>query len=177
MVFFYSWFSHSASVYRQFILVQLLCCAAMLILSIFYLGLVRLTILWPNSLTLLFDEKKCSFQQWQQFNFLVTSVVVTTSLSTGNLFLYCYFGKLATDSYSKMSDCLYNMNWRKQPIKLQKYFVLMIQNIQKPVYYHGFDVATLNLETFLKVSAPVHLETIYSKQNFQRKSQINGQLF
>lgn len=52
-----------------------------------------------------------------------------------------------------MFHCLYKMKWRKQPIKLQKYVLLMIQNMQQPIYYHGFNVAILNLGTFIKVSA------------------------
>lgn len=51
-----------------------------------------------------------------------------------------------------MADCLYDTNWQKLPIRLQKYVVLMIGNAQKPLYYHGFGVALLNLETFNGVS-------------------------
>lgn len=28
----------------------------------------------------------------------------------------------------------------------------MIQNMQKPIYYHGFDVAVMDLRTFISVS-------------------------
>lgn len=79
----------------------------------------------------------------------VTAVLVGTS----NLLMYCYLSKLATDSYAKMSDCVYNkITWYELPIGLQKYFVLMIQNMQQPLNYHGFGVIYLNLETFTKVS-------------------------
>lgn len=67
------------------------------------------------------------------------------------LFVYCYFGKLATESFLNMSDGLYQSNWFKLPVNLQKYFVPMIQNTQRPLYYHGFGIAVLNLETFTKV--------------------------
>lgn len=70
-----------------------------------------------------------------------------------NLFVYCYFGKMTTDSYSKMSDCVYfELDWREFPSKLQKYLVFMIQNMQKKIYYHGFDVAVMDLRTFIGVS-------------------------
>lgn len=69
-----------------------------------------------------------------------------------NLFVYCYFGKLATECYELMSDCVFEMNWRKQPVQLRKHFILMIANMQRPVYYHGFDVATMDLRTFIKVN-------------------------
>lgn len=84
------------------------------------------------------------------------SVLLTTSVGTSTLFLYCYFGKLTTESYQKMCDCVFEMNWRDQPNKLQKYIILMIQNMQTPIYYHGFEVAKLDLRTFIKVSGFIH---------------------
>lgn len=68
-----------------------------------------------------------------------------------DLYLYCYFGKLATDSHTKMAECLYETNWPDLPVPLQKYFILMISNIQKPLYYHGFGIAVLDLEAFTQV--------------------------
>lgn len=38
------------------------------------------------------------------------------------------------------------------PVEFQKYFVLMIQNIQKSIYYRGFEISTLELEKFTEVS-------------------------
>lgn len=55
-----------------------------------------------------------------------------------------------------MADCLYDTNWQMFSIKLQKYVVIMIGNAQKPLYYHGFGVAVLNLVTFTKVSLKDH---------------------
>lgn len=70
-------------------------------------------------------------------------------MSASNLFLYCYFGKLATESQN--SWCLYETNWQNLPLDLQKYFILMIANVQKPLHYHGFKIAVLDLETFTNV--------------------------
>lgn len=78
------------------------------------------------------------------------------------LFTYCYFGKVATDSFQNMADCIYEMNWHELPIEQQKYFILMIANTQKPLYYHGFNV-TLNLETFCQVSNFVKFHTVSYK--------------
>lgn len=69
-----------------------------------------------------------------------------------NLFVYCYYGKMATESFEKLNDCVYDVNWYELPIGLQKYFILMIQNTQRPIFYYGFGVAVLNLETFTDVS-------------------------
>lgn len=73
-------------------------------------------------------------------------------ISISDLFFYCYFGRLATESYEKLADCLFESNWLDLTIELQKYLALMIANMQKPLYYHGFGVANLDLETFKKVS-------------------------
>lgn len=72
--------------------------------------------------------------------------------AVSNLFAYCFCGKMATDSYSNMAECLYESNWHKLELKYQKYIIIMIANAQKPIYYHGFGIAVLNLETFNKVS-------------------------
>lgn len=70
-----------------------------------------------------------------------------------NLFCFCYFGKLSIDSYEKMVDCVFETNWYDAPVELQKYFIMMIANMQRPLHYHGFKVAVLDLETFSAVSS------------------------
>lgn len=85
-------------------------------------------------------------------NFTALILVLSASISMLNLLLYCYFGKMATESFEKMSDCVYELNWQVLPINLQKYILIMIINMQKSLYYHGFEVAVLNLNTYLRVS-------------------------
>lgn len=59
---------------------------------------------------------------------------------------------LATDSFEQMSNCLYyDSNWFDLPVELQKYLIVMIAYMQKPLYYHGFEVAKLDLRTFIQV--------------------------
>lgn len=80
-------------------------------------------------------------------------MLLPLSISTVlTLFAYCYFGKLATQSFEDMADAFYESNWQNLPINLQKYMILMIANAQKPLYYHGYGLAVLNLETFTAVS-------------------------
>lgn len=69
-----------------------------------------------------------------------------------NTFAYCYFGKLATESFAKMSECIFELNWQKMTVGQQKYIIVMIMNMQKSLYYHGFGIAILDLNTFLRVS-------------------------
>lgn len=89
------------------------------------------------------------FQQLKRFDFSVGLLVSCGLVGVANLF--CYYGKLATQSFEGMSDTLFESNWPELSVKLQRYFILMVANTQKPVYYHGFGVAVLNLETFTNV--------------------------
>lgn len=72
-------------------------------------------------------------------------------LAMSSLFLCCFLGKLASESYRKMASSLYVSNWYELPLNLQKYFILMIANAQLPLHYHGYGLITLHLEAFTKV--------------------------
>lgn len=74
---------------------------------------------------------------------------------TSILFLFCFYGKLATESFLGICDSAYEANWLDLPTHLQKYFIIIIGNAQIPLYYHGFDIAVLNLETFMKMMRTV----------------------
>lgn len=85
-------------------------------------------------------------------NASVVIILMSVCSTVSNVFVYCYFGMLSTESYMEMSDNLYyELNWSKLPIKLQKYLVVMILSMQKEIYYHGFEVARLDLRTFIQV--------------------------
>lgn len=79
--------------------------------------------------------------------FLVQAVMLSGSI----MFLYCYYGEMATESFEKISDALYESNWQNLSLQLQKYYILMIGNAQRPLHYHGFHVSILSLNTFAKV--------------------------
>lgn len=105
-----------------------------------------------------------SFVEWKLFLFFVfqengehSSIAILNVLllflcGLSGMFPYCYFGELATESFENMCDCVVELNWQKMPIELQKYIVLMVSNMQAPLHYHGFHVATLELGTFVNVS-------------------------
>lgn len=88
--------------------------------------------------------------------------MISAILSLSNLFLYCYYGKLASESFESMADLLYENNWPELPNKLKKYFILMIGNGQQPLFYHGFGIAVLNLETFSKVRGTIINQIIWA---------------
>lgn len=88
----------------------------------------------------------------KHLDFSVIILLIGVTLSLSNLLLYCFFGRLATDSHLKLVDCLYDANWSDFPVELQKYFLFMIQNAQRPIHYHGSQISVLNLSTFSSVS-------------------------
>lgn len=92
------------------------------------------------------------FQKVQDIDFDIFLLMIALSTSGLSLFLFCFFGKMATESYEKMSISLFECDWQNFSIDLQKYLLLMIGNSQRPLYFHGFWVITLDLETYSKVS-------------------------
>lgn len=95
----------------------------------------------------------CShFQQFRDFNYSIVIQFIAIAVGCSNVYVYCNFGKIATQSYANMSRYLFESNWIEQPIEFQKYFILMIGNTQRALHYHGFGISVLNLETFSTVS-------------------------
>lgn len=93
------------------------------------------------------------FQQLHNFDLkFFNRMLVALFVGLSNLLFYCFFGKFATQSFEKIIKCFYEFNWMHLQNDQQKYVIIMIANAQKPVFYHGFGIVTLNLETFTKVS-------------------------
>lgn len=67
------------------------------------------------------------------------------------LYMYCYHGKIATDSLLAYSDCIYNCDWYRYPDAIQKMFIIMIAYGQRQQFYNGFGILNLKLETFTAV--------------------------
>lgn len=59
---------------------------------------------------------------------------------------------MASESYERMTYCLYESDWMELNNDLQKCFVLIIKNTQIPLFYHGYGMVNLNLETFSNVN-------------------------
>lgn len=72
-------------------------------------------------------------------------------IASANPFLYCFYSKNTTENFLKMSDHLFGSNWQQLSPDLQKYFILMIANMNKPLFYHGSGIVVLDLETFRNV--------------------------
>lgn len=99
----------------------------------------------------------CSFyillQQNKKIDLNASSVLFIVFMGVGILFIFCFYGKIATESFEDMAVCLFEANWQTLPIELQKYFILMIGNAQQPLYYHGSGMIVLDLQIFTKVSS------------------------
>lgn len=173
-----SWFRLTAQLYSSYILVHLISDMILLAGLVFQLDLVS----WKKiilkkklqekselihsikAIFIIFAKIrwkklnwKCfiKFQQFRQLDFNIC-VVIQSALVTGpSLFIYCFFGKVATESCEKISQCLYESNWINLPVELQKYLLLMISNTQQPLYYDGFGIVVLNLQTFTSVNSNV----------------------
>lgn len=83
-------------------------------------------------------------------------LIISFFVAGANLFIYCYFGQKATNSFDKITDYLFEFDWLKLPVSLRAYLIPTIANAQRPMYYHGFGVAILSLQTFNKVNIIIH---------------------
>lgn len=77
---------------------------------------------------------------------------VALAAGESNLFLYCYYGGRTTVNYFKFTDCIYGANWVQLPVRLQKLFIIMIGEAQRPQFYRGSGIINLDLAVFGKVS-------------------------
>lgn len=67
------------------------------------------------------------------------------------MFIFNYYGKIATESFEKMGECVFECDWYEFPFNFQKNFVLMIAITKKPLRYHGCGLMPLSLDTFRTV--------------------------
>lgn len=145
----------SADMISPYIMIHLMCSVILMATALFLLDLVLISFLKD----FLFLHQICisigiylKFQQFKHIDYDIILVIIMIGAATLSLFVYCFFGKLATTSFEEMANCTYESNWQQLRVDLQTYLILMIGNMQRPIYYHGFGVAVLNLETFCKVT-------------------------
>lgn len=128
-------------------------CTVILAVCILYIDLVR-SLKYFQIISISFGQLSfiaCT-QLFHDMDASIAIILMAASTAISNLFAYCYFGQLATESFEQMAIYLYcSSNWLELPHKLQKYIVVMILNMQRPIHYHGFRVALLNLKTFIQV--------------------------
>lgn len=87
----------------------------------------------------------------KQLNINILLMPISIFISSANLFIYCFVACNSTEQYLKLADMLYESNWPRLSINLQKIVNLMILEAQKPIHYHGLYLVELRLGTFMKV--------------------------
>lgn len=120
--------------------------------SIFQMDLVIKSYLALSILSNRFKWLVIVLQVLADLNVSFFEMVIAIALSELNLFVYCYYGHLATDCYLKMADLLFESKWYDQHLAQQRIYAFMMQNAQRAYHYHGFGIMTLNLDTYVKVS-------------------------
>lgn len=156
----FSLFKDSANVFSPFLMIELLSNCMSLASMIFHINQVIffLEVYLPTSRGFYFqDFFNCDdlyrFQEIKHFDANISLILIGAIAAISNLFLWCFFGKLATESFQNMAHCMYQANWYGLQVKLQKYFMNMIRNAQIPQHYHGLKIVIMDLETFTTVSA------------------------
>lgn len=76
---------------------------------------------------------------------------MATFVNALNMLAWCYFGRISTQSYAMIADCMYELNWYELPTYLQKNILYIIANAQRKIQYEGFGIIILQLETICKV--------------------------
>lgn len=150
----FSFFHESSEVFCALIISTLFSAMFILACGIFHLDLVKDIHFFGKSIIALFwfCFKLLQFQRLKHPDFSIAILITGTILSVSMLFLFCFFGRLSTEKYEQMSDCSYESKWNELPIELQKFYVIIIGVGQRPLFYHGYGMIYLNLQTFTRVS-------------------------
>lgn len=145
----FRFFLQAAHLFSAFILIQLICTTISLSCCMFQADMVSRN--YKRFIRLNFKIFEIKIQAFGDSGVNFLEMMFGLIFCAANIFLYCYFGQLATDSYIKMADCLFESKWYNQPLSYQKNLIVMIQNAQQTIHYHGFNIAYLNLNNFCKV--------------------------
>lgn len=143
----FRWFSLTADIYSPIVVAHLISNAIVLTCYLFQFDLVIFISCNFYKINLFVLE----FQQRKHLSVEIINSFVGLIFGVVSLFVFCFFGKMATQSYETMADSLYDANWHQRPVKVQKLIMLIIANAQQPLFYHGSGIAVLNLELFTKV--------------------------
>lgn len=77
--------------------------------------------------------------------FMVLVIAMTNAFW---LYYHCLLGKLVSDRFNQLPDHLFHSKWYELSNGLRKFYILMIQNAQQPLFFDGLGIYTLNLESF-----------------------------
>lgn len=75
-----------------------------------------------------------------------------TAMCLPVFFLTCNFGELVTSAFENLEVPFYNLSWHLIPIEQQRFVMLVLNAIQKPVVIKGLFALDCSRATFNKVS-------------------------
>lgn len=79
------------------------------------------------------------------------TAVYGIQISILTMFVFCYYGVRTTEHCLNYANVLYDADWYKLSIPLQKCLMMMIHEAQCPLVYDGSYIVPVNLEIFTKV--------------------------
>lgn len=94
-------------------------------------------------------------------------IALCSTFTLSYFWLHCYWGAFTTNSFGKYANCLYGSQWHSLTISLQKYWTIILPNMQRPLFYNGFGVVPLDLKTFANVSTYYLVSKIHSDRFFR----------
>lgn len=89
----------------------------------------------------------------KSIDFNIFVVLISVSMGSGTVLLYCYVGTFTTTQFLYYADATYESAWYSYPLNMQKAVQMIIADAQRPLIFYGFGVIDLNLITFTKVRA------------------------
>lgn len=63
---------------------------------------------------------------------------------------------IVTDNALKYADIIFDSDWHKIPNELQKYYIIMIGETQRPIYLDGYGLIRVSLEAFSRVRHSIY---------------------
>lgn len=173
--YYFRLFIKSADVYSPYIAACIVCNMLAISCAIFKLELVFKS-LWITNCVFPWQKLKVALiffrNDLKELGSLDSdTLMLFTAMLSGisNLFIYCFFGKLATESFIQMANSLFESDWLNLPIELQKYYVIIIGNAQQSLFYHGFKMVALDLETFTKVWIFIFMKRFFLFLEFKKQ--------
>lgn len=97
-------------------------------------------------------------------------LIFSAHTSTGTTFVYCFMGSLTTEQFLGYSDIVYESDWYKMPIDMQKLLQFVIIDAQRPHIFNGFGIIDSNLTTFVKVIHTCRQKSLFSKSYIRVRS-------
>lgn len=65
--------------------------------------------------------------------------------------LFCELGELISEQYEKVDLQLFECKWYRFPIQIQRELVIVIANVQQPVYIYGYGNVLCTRDTLKEV--------------------------